>query len=305
MTQEDWIFIGLLLANTVVTVIYFILFGIVWSKERAERVGYLMKSIVMLLCPVVGPMFFLAGQIIYLLFFKKDVDLADVIFSKERVKTHKRADEEQEGNMVPIEEALAISDTGSLRNLMMNVVRGDVKNSLASISLALNSEDTETSHYAAAVLRDELNDFRKKSQEMYLKVQEGGEKAEEYACILLEYMNGVLSQNVFLASEQKTFVDMMEDVAAYLYQNNKDRMIPDFLEWMCLRLMDVEEYERMEVWCNRSSELYPNELFAYTCKLKLYFTIENKEKFFQVLNSLKKSDVVIDRETLELIRIFS
>lgn len=102
-------------------------------------------------------------------FFRQNVDLEDVIFSKERVKTHLRADEEREGNLVPIEEALAISDKDSLRTLVMNVVRGDVQNSLASISLALNSEDTETSHYAATVLRDALNDFRKRAQELYLR----------------------------------------------------------------------------------------------------------------------------------------
>ena len=50
------------------------------------------------------------------------MDLEDVIFSKERVKTHLRADEEREGNLVPIEEALAISDKDSLRTLVMNVV---------------------------------------------------------------------------------------------------------------------------------------------------------------------------------------
>lgn len=44
---------------------------------------------------------------------------------------------------------------------------------------------------------------------------------------------------------------------------------------------------------------------TYTCKLKLYFARQDREAFFQTLDTLKKSDVVIDRETLELIRIFS
>lgn len=50
---------------------------------------------------------------------------------------------------------------------------------------------------------------------------------------------------------------------------------------------------------------YPDELLTYTCKLKLYFARQDREAFFQTLDTLKKSDVVIDRETLELIRIFS
>jgi len=38
--------------------------------------------------------------------------------------------------MVPIEEALAVSDRKNLRMLMMNVIRGDLKDSLESIMLA-------------------------------------------------------------------------------------------------------------------------------------------------------------------------
>lgn len=145
------------------------------QQDQAERKKYRYsdEGIMMFLCPVVGPLF-LAGLVFNKVFFRQNVDLEDVIFSKERVKTHLRADEEREGNLVPIEEALAISDKDSLRTLVMNVVRGDVQNSLASISLALNSEDTETSHYAATVLRDALNDFRKRAQELYASDETGG-----------------------------------------------------------------------------------------------------------------------------------
>ena len=70
--------------------------------------------------------------------------------------------------MIPLEEAIAITEKQDLRSLMMNVVSSDIKNSLASITLALNSEDTETAHYAASVLQDALNDFRKCSRRFSL-----------------------------------------------------------------------------------------------------------------------------------------
>ena len=52
-------------------------------------------------------------------------------------------------------------------------------------------------------------------------------------------------------------------------------------------------------------EQYPDELASYTCRMKLYFAEQNREKFFETLETLKRSDVLIDNETLELIRIFS
>ena len=314
MTYMELSFILVLFVNTIVSLVY-----LIWNithvdnekcaeEGRDNRTGYILKSVVMFICPVVGPMFFFAGYIIYRTVFRQGADLADVIFSKDRVRVHKRADAEREGNLAPIEEALAVSDKDSLRTLVLNVVRGDVKNSLASIALALNSGDTETSHYAASVLRDELNDFRQKSQELYNAIkqdeQEDGQSVE-YACILIEYMNSVLSQDVFHDMEQRTFVKMMEEAAGFLYIKDPERLTPGYMEWVCLRLLGIKGYKDMELWCDRSRELYPEELSTYTCQLKLYFTIEDKAKFFDVLNRLRQSDIVIDKETLELIRIFS
>ena len=65
------------------------------------------------------------------------------------------------------------------------------------------------------------------------------------------------------------------------------------------------QFEKAGVWCERLAQMYPDELVSYTCQLKLFFMGNDREHFFEVLNKLKKSDVIIDNETLELIRVFS
>ncbi len=269
-----------------------------------ERVACVLRFVIMLLCPVVGPAFFLLGQLLYRTVFRKDVDLADVIFSKDRVRTNVRADEERERDIVPVEEALAVSDKSSLRSLMLNVIRGDVQSSLAAIALALNSEDSETAHYAASVLQDQLNDFRVHVQKTFQKIEKeegGGTGCEEK---LLPYMNRVLEQRVFTQIEQKKLVQQMSQAGECLFQKNRGKMTSQFYEWICLRLLETKDFERMEMWCDRAAEQYPEELSSFTCKLKLYFTSNQREKFFQTMKELKESEVVIDSETLELIRTF-
>lgn len=274
------------------------------NRETYSRVGYLIRTVVIALCPVVGALFFLTGHLVYRFFFQQDVDLEDVIFSKERKTSRLKADAEREGNLVPIEEALAVSDRDSVRMLVMNVIRGNIKNSLASIAMALNSEDSETSHYAASVLRDELNDFRQRSQELYQSMKKEEEDAWEYASMLLEYMNGVLCQGVFHELEQCTYVEMMEEACNFLYEKKPLKLTPEYVEWVCLRLLEIQNFEKMEIWCKRGWDEYPDELSTYTCQLKLCFTLQDRKRFFAVLNRLKRSDIVIDRETLELIRTF-
>lgn len=305
MTGAEQVFVLILILNTLTAIGYFICCSVRYGWNAPQRKECWMKTIIMLLCPLIGPLFFLFVWFCYYLLFHQDVDLEDVVFSKERVETHLMADEEQEGNMVPIEEALVVCDKDNLRSLMMNVIRGDVEKSLSSIALVLNSEDSETSHYAATVLRDALNEFRQQVQELYIAMNRKEQGWDDYACILVEYMQKILSQGVFQENEQEEFIDQMEQACLLLYEQMYYRLKPTYIQWLCDLLLGVRKYDHMQKWCERSRELYPKELSTYVCYLKYYFTVEKKKEFFEELDRLKHSDIVIDRETLELIRTFS
>ena len=312
MQHTLWV-LGLLIGNAVVTGIYlFVQFVVmppyrkIWKQsEKNDRRKCLITALVMLLCPVVGPMFFGLGYVYNVLFFRKTVDLEDVIFSKDKVGSYHRGDEERERNIVPLEEALAVSDKQSLRTLMLDILKGDISESLHSIAEALNSKDSETAHYAASALRDEINQFRGNVQRLFNAMEAGGEDALSCAHTLLEYMNAFLSQHVFTNMEQQSYVEMMDEVASYIFRRDETQMESRYYEWISMRSLEMEDYETCEKWCLYAKRQYPKELSSYTCLLKLYFAKHDKEKFFQVMNELKSSTVVIDRETLEMIRTFS
>ena len=228
-----------------------------------------------------------------------------MVFSKERIRQHLKADEEREWDIVPVEEALAVSDQKYLRGLMLKVLRGDIQKSLEAITLALDSEDSETSHYAASVLQDELNEFRTYVQKLYVKMQH--EEDDETDCeeMLIGYMDDVLKQKVFTGVEQSRFVEMMDEAAQKLYRKNTAKMTPAYYEAVILRSLELKLFEQAGVWCQRLEEAYPDQLTAYSCRMKLYYTEGKRKQFFEVLDQIKKSEIVIDSETLEFIRIFS
>lgn len=316
LARDERIFLIVLAVNLVLSLVY-LLVGILFlvpahaaaKEEDAEilydnRRTYLLRFLVMILCPVIGPAFFFMGHLFYLVVFWKEVDLADVIFSKDRVKTHMKADEERERDIVPLEEAILVNEKKDLRMVMMNVIKEDIRNCLASITLALDSEDSEASHYAAAVLSDELNKFRIYVQRLWKQM--GEEEAGQTDCeeMLLDYMDNILRQRIFSTHEQRKFVDILAGAAESLYGKAEDKLTLGRYEEVCLRTLEVKDYENCEKWCGRMAERFPEELPSYTCRLKLYFARQNKAAFFQVLADLKKSNVVIDNETLELVRIF-
>ncbi len=291
----------LLIINLLIVIVY-----LVWNILRKEekRKGFVIRAIVMLCCPVVGPCFFLVSHVLFLLVFSDTVDLEDVIFSKERVKTYMHADEDRERNVVPLEEAIEITDKENLRNLMMNIVRGDIHQSLAKVAMALDGEDTETAHYAASVLQDTLNDFRNKVQKSREIIAKDEQNQMDYACTLIEYLDSFLKQHVLTDLEQRTYVKIMDETCELIYQKEPLRLLNVHYESIAIRLMEIKEFEKSQKWCERAVYHHPNTLSTYTMQLKLYFTSNQKEKFFSVLEDLRSSSVVIDKETLEMIRVF-
>lgn len=318
LARDEYIFLMILAANLIVSVIYLlagILIAVPCRAALAEenhtevmydnRRSYVIRFIEMVLCPVIVPLFFLMGHLFYLFVFWRDANLTDVVFSKKRVKTNQKADEASERDIIPLEEALLVNEKKDLRSVFVNVMREDIRNSLASITLALDSEDSETSHYAAAVLSDELNKFRLFVQKQLRQIREKENQDTESEELLIDYMDHILKQHIFSEHEQRKFVNEMAETGELLYEKDASRITLERYEALCLRTLELKEYGNTEKWCLRMEAQYPGELSTYTCKLKLYFARQDREAFFQTLDTLKKSDVVIDRETLELIRIFS
>lgn len=314
MAYEEKLFGTMLLINLLAAVLYLLagFFVIVPSAEkknedgfRDKRTAFVLKFVVMVLCPIVGPLFFLVSHLLYLTVFRFQVNLEDVTFGKDRVRTQQKADEDRERNIIPVEEAIAVSDKKSLRTAMMNIIKGETGDSLASIALALDSEDSESAHYAASVLSSRLNEFRMNVQKLYGQFKEESEEQTECEELLLNYMDDVLRQKVFTELEQNRFVQMMDEAAESFYGKNPSGITEQQYESVCLRLLEIKDFENSGKWCRRLSDQYPEKLSAYTCKLKLYFTTKDRAAFFRTLDTMKKADVVLDREALEMVRIFS
>ncbi|MCQ2522969.1 MAG: hypothetical protein MJ123_01405 [Lachnospiraceae bacterium] len=301
MSKQMLWFLIFIVINTIITVVYF-LYGFFKQKTKTRLIT--IRCIVMLCAPGVGLLLFFTSWLCYRIFFREDVDLSDVVFSKEREREIIRTNEERDRNVVPLEEAIEVAGNAALRGLVMNITQGDVEQLLSSISMALNSEDSETAHYAASVLQQTLSEFRLKVSKDYQAIQRQDEFFIERSHELINYMNRFLSQKVFSSTEQKAYVGVLENVATLIYEFGLETFTSDLYETVCLRLLEVEEYGKCNMWCDRAMNQFPEELSSYTCKLKLYFNTEQRDRFFATMEELKRSAIVIDKETLNLIRTF-
>jgi tetratricopeptide (TPR) repeat protein len=312
MGISEIVFWILLILNTLIGVVY-LCWGILArdTNERGEneRIAPVLRAVCILICPVVALVFLVAGALVEMFFFRNSVNLLELLFNKDRVEQMVKADVEREKNMASMEEALAVSDHGNLRELTMNVIKGDVEKSLSAMSKALDSEDSETSHYAAAVLSNELNDFRvnvkKIERQMEYEEEEHPEDTTErdhYGVMLLDYMDRILKQHVLTSIEQEYFVSEMDKTGEKIY--GSDAMTAGTYSGVAQRLMEIGNFEKASVWCDRAMEKFPLALPSYQCKLRLLYLREDREAFLDMLARLKNSGIEMDNENMEMIRMF-
>ena len=301
-------FIIFLIINLIVSLLY-LLFGMIFNRTSRKKVA--MRSLIMLYAPGIGPLLFFISYLFYRLLFYRKVDLSDVVFSKEKSKELVRINEEKERDFVPVEEAIEVADKGELRELVLNMAQGDYSESLSAINMALNAEDTETSHYAASILQDAINDFRmlvRKENARINDIDEEDESKREQLVYdiksLFEYMNKVLEQHILSKLEQDGYTDILDRLLEKYYRLAGASITSEMYEAVALRLIETEKYDRARSWCERALWRYPNTLSSYTSLIKLYFSSGDRENFFKTMQELKESNIVIDRDTLELIRAF-
>ena len=305
MTGERIWFLTVVLVNCVVTVGY-LLWYLVFKREQDNRGQYIMYAVIMALCPVVGPLFFLCGFLKYRFIKFGDRDLSDVEFSKQRHAARTKADEERERNIVPVEEAIMISDQEKKRANMLNILLGETEEALSAIALALDSDDSEVAHYAASFLQSKLDAFREHVRQTKQAIQERKDRGEPYqdaVLALIRDMNQILKQQVLTRVEQLDYVGQLEALCQELYDNDRDALEASCYSSLFSRLLELKEYDRAEAWGERFADQYPDQLQPYTLRMKLYFETEQTEKFTAIMAKLRASDIEIDYQTLELIRM--
>ena len=305
MTRSGIVFFIILILNALIAAGYLI-WHLIMKKDTDNRKQYVMHTMIMLICPVIGILYFFFGFVKYHFVKLGERDLSDVEFSKKRNVARMKADEERERNIVAVEEAILVSDQEKKRTNMLNILLGETDESFSSIALALDSDDSEVAHYAASFLQSKMDSFRETVRKMQQKIEADDieeEECQEQTLQLIQYMNHMLKQKVFTQVEQIDYVKQMEQLGEKLFQNGRDRITPACYECILGRIMELKEYDEAEVWGNRFSEQYPDQLSAYTLRLKLYFEANRKDKFFEVLDQLRASAVVVDNQTLEMIRM--
>ena len=295
--KQEVIFLAVILTiNTMIAagyLIYGLAFRVKKEKDEKDPVRYVILSLFMLLCPVIGPAFLGFGNLFYHLFFDTSIDLAAITFSKKRVDVVERPDESDEINLIPMEEAIMINDKENLRNLLLTVLRGDVKKSINAVTKALNSSDSEASHYAASAIMDIMNEFQKTLQKFYAQMDAEPDDTEVMV-LYINYLSEMLGAGFLSELEEKTYIYSLQKVCERLFHADQTQLKPMHYTALISLLTKINDLQSSELWIQRFTTNYPDHIEMYRCALHHYFSIKDKIHFFEYMDRLKHSNIPID-----------
>lgn len=300
------------------------------------RAGYALRAAAMLLLPVVGVAYLALGAVYRRVFFHADVNIEDVVFSKARSVPDARADLAREANLAPVEEAVAVADDRDLRGLVLRALEGDARVSLGAMARIMDGDDSESAHYAATYLADELNDFRLDARRLLGRIREderGSERLVDEALRrdlgdaaptlterdrewvrarllarecgeFIKLVGDELDQGVFTDVEQREWTRSLAEVADVLYRHAGGDMAPEQFGAVVAHLVEQRAFEQAELWCDRLDRTCPTSFARYDARLRLAYARGDREAFARTLAALEASPVVVDRRTLDVIRLF-
>lgn len=298
----DWsvIVILILLAVNTIVVMAILLSALALPKGgRSTRVVY---ALIFLACPVVGVTAFSCMQLLNFLFRDQRLDTSNLSFNKDREQALLPPDADTEMNYVPILDALVTQDNSSLRRLLLDLLKNKTVFSASSVSKAVTSKDAETSHYAASAITDFLSEFRSKAQSMLLRIRQSPFDVT-LNISALEYLNQTLNMHVMDEIEQRSYIYTTDGVAENLYTNNKWFMTSEHYLWMTDQLISIKDYHAAAKWVERAQLCRPMELSTFKCAIHLYYASQDHEKLYQTIDALKRSNIWIDKELLDLLRM--
>lgn len=278
--------------NIVISLIYFFY---IYKKEK-DLTKAILGGCIILFTMGFGAMFFMLSSIYYNLVSKKlrsEVNFDDLSFSKQKKNYYNLENVEEAINKVPLEEAVMVSDKKSARRHFLSLLKDNYDTYITFINEAISDKDSEISHYAATAIVDIISRFKKSFEEVQNTPIDEYD-VEMFIVDTVEFLkSGVLSKHDFIH-----YADRIDQLALGI------ELTSEIICHMVSMYLHINNVEKAKEWIDRLETIEIIDLYTYKTFLKYYFETREKEQFQIKLKELKDSDIQLDNQMLELIRMY-
>lgn len=210
-------------------------------------------------------------------------------------------DVERALNLVPMEEALLLNDNIIKRKLLLDILKDDMVKYPGLLRMALDSDDTETSHYAAAGIVEVKRKLLQSVQELSRRYesQKDMDSLVMYAYAMKNYLGcGLLDES----SGRKAMEKYQELLKGLLeFYSGEEVFYIDRINYE----IDTGEFEAASLYCESFMKAFKQAEMPYFMYLKLFYNLGDRKSFRGVLETLKDSSISLSCNTWNTIKFWT
>lgn len=251
------------------------------------------------LLPIMWPRFFIrnSGKE-----FSEYVKKQQEEHTVKRIGIYKQLEKKKELDVIPIEDALVVSEHHDRRQVMIDVLKQDAINYIEILQRAVSNEDTETSHYAVSAIMEVKRKLLLLLEDLTVKYENDHTNSNivfAYVEVLRKFLKSGFLDHRTMRKYQFTYLSALQR----LLNISEDE------EWIYQEKIDMELLLELYSDAEHTGRLYLEHFQdsenSYLSLLKVYFVTKSKIKLQSTLEQLKKAPVRLSNHAITMVRFWS
>lgn len=207
------------------------------------------------------------------------------VFKIDRQPEH--PDVQEALNVVPVEDAMAVSGNAEKRALLLKQLKKNLKENYKILLAAQEDEDTESAHYVAAAKMEIYRLGQTRWLECRRDYEQEPDNPEKYhtACTVLMEM---LASGVLSAREQSAYRKRLCDLVQRQMETGESEVSLRECEGYLKSLVELGRFEDAELFWKEHADRIRSEA-SYQDMLKMFYQAGERQKFEGLLDDLRKN----------------
>lgn len=206
-----------------------------------------------------------------------------------------------ESRVVPLEEAFVINEPATRRELMMEVMYGNLDDYVKQLKEARMNDDTEVVHYAVTALTELQKDYDLRFQEMDWKMEKDPNSVnllDDYLDLLNKYLASGIPEGRERTVKLRTYSDLLE---RKLIETGDDLSLMRQKTEVDLQ---IGEYEIVNEEIRKILELWDKNEAGYLLLLKYYSAIRNRAGIDRTIEMIERKRIHMSPEGRQAVRFW-
>ncbi len=211
-------------------------------------------------------------------------------------------DVNEETDIVALDEVLLLSDLDVRRKTVLNILKRDGEKYTQFINEAIQNQDSETVHYAAASI---MNRKRKLDMDMletsklYKENPMDANLAISYSKILETQLNTLYIHEEARNMMIKENISVLENIVINRLSKGQEHIIR-----LIELLLEERQFNLAIDYLNIFMDEYKDTEEKYMVSLKAYYEIEDRKGFEKVLSRIREGGITLSKEAYDIIRFW-